>query len=204
MNDGVKRSLLIAAAAGAAAGVAYYVVRGKVARPPGPPSVFLFGDSHSVGLDIAMKKIAAADGVTYSSDPKGGTGAPYWAYGSPSYIEKDLAAYKPTIALFSLGGNDTYMPTPERIPLIQNGITHIVQAIRAAGAVPVWLESPVLPWPDTIGDRQMWLDSGVVHFPGSKFDGETRDSLKVHLTLPGYARWAEDIWSRLKSIGLID
>lgn len=200
----VAKTILAAAAAGAAAGVVYYFVSGKVARPPGPPKVFLFGDSHSVGLDVAMKKLAAADGVEYASDPKGGTGAPYWAYGSPSYIEKDLAAFKPTIAIFSLGGNDTYMPTPERVPLIKDGVRHIVGAIRASGAVPVWLESPKLPWPDTIGDRELWLDSGAVHFSGEKFDGEERDSLGVHLSLPGYARWATDIWGRLKKIGLID
>ncbi len=200
----ITKKVAVAAGIGAVAGVLYYKLSGKVPRPPGPPKVFLFGDSHSVGLDIYMKKLAAADGVAYASDPRGGSGAPLWT----SHIDADLSMYKPTVAVFSLGGNDTYKPTPERVPLVQAGVKHIVEAIRAAGAVPVWLESPRLPWPDTIGDREMWLDAlaanGGLHFPGSAFDDEPRDDIHVHLTLPGYERWANDVWSRLKRADLID
>lgn len=176
-----------------------------------PQRVLVIGDSLAVGMMPTFAGLAQRDGHEFYGKgcPMGATGGsactavtgsstPQWA--RDAWIGSALAASRPSLVLISLGTND-FKGGASYAPTVRSAAQSIAAKIRAAGALPIWIDPLRMPFEDSAMARDAWRNSGAIAFDSSQLDFK-RAGDGVHLTPAGYQGWAEQVWSWLAgSIG---
>lgn len=159
--------------------------------------VLVVGDSLGVGLQPALKALWGPRGVTVDGRSKGATHAGQWA--SSSSLGATLAAgllERPQIVLVSLGTNDCHYEGAY-CDAFAGRLQQIAATIRQAGAEPVFLDPPTMPWEDTVRMAKMRqaIKSAGTHVPRPigipLSDG-------IHPTPAGNEQWAKLIDGALR------
>lgn len=151
--------------------------------------VDLIGDSLAVGLAAPMSmafhgRIQSPQGEVFRNWGVGGTTAPQW---TGQKLDGVLGS-EPAAVLISLGTNDS--ATPAGTKAFGPALQKIVDKVHAAGAVPVILSPPEMPW-DTSGVRAAMSSTGAVVVGAPA--GLERAPDKIHLTPAGYEAWAKHV-----------
>lgn len=197
------------AAAGIAAGILVLLGSGKKS-PAGPlptgraglPSgsrVLLIGDSFAVGLKGPLSELAANSGVPFQAQGVEGAIINQWAKNSTVNVPgrgsvrlalgELLLSFRPTHVLISLGTNDEKVD-PGFVQTDVNAIPVLLQQIRAAGAEPLWIGPPSLPFPRqgiSAAARRLvgrYFPSEIFNIPRASDGLHPRD----------YAPWAALVW----------
>lgn len=155
----------------------------KKRRFQAPKSIALIGDSYAVGLGPELAKIFP----TFKYSGVVGTNTSQWAKHSAACgtCGDWLTAFKPDVALVSLGVNDGSTPNPANYQ-------RIVQGLQKIGARVVWIEPPALV---QTAARKVISELGVSTVPGPSFplgDGLHPDAI-------GYQIWAREIAKEIQS-----
>lgn len=176
---------------GAAAGAVAWLLWPKetqAALPKVTSKALLVGDSLAVGLGPPLAK-ALLPAVLTTRAHVGAT-AKDWATGQ---YASELSPAGAEVVFVSLGTNDTASGTSSSG--LDQRFKSLADSIRKAGATPLFLEPPELPW-----SRQPVADAAkaagailIKARPGLEHAGD-----KIHLTPKGYADWAADVAKQLK------
>ena len=152
----------------------------------------LVGDSLAVGLGPPLSKALLPALLTtrahVSATTKDWTAGQYASEVSPGGAE---------IVFVSLGTNDTVPGA--NISGLEQRFKTLADSIRKAGATPLFLEPPALPWSrQPIADAVKAANAILIKArAGLEHAGD-----KIHLTPKGYADWAADIAKQLK-VGVV-
>lgn len=150
----------------------------------------LIGDSLAVGLYNPLRKELAVKGVQLRGHGKGGSSAPQWLYNG--WLDQVLYL-QPKMVLVSLGTNDSAPASTNGKKNFPPAIKKIVEAIRAAGAQPVLLAPPPMPWSlNEINAGLQATGAPVIAAPVNL----QRQPDKIHLTPEGNVQWAKAIAAR--------
>lgn len=194
----------IYAGLGLAAGVGLVVASSSKEKslPESPKSPFLragdrvllIGDSLAQGLSVPMKQLASEDQIAFLADGRQGTRIGQW--GVEPWLSQDLATFRPTLVLVSLGTNDMRMTDP-------NGERPALAALLLAlrGLRALWIAPPTMPFPDR-GVRAMIADTEVPTFHSESLS-IPRGPDGIHPTASGFAGFAGSVWKsiRLSAMG---
>lgn len=177
------------------------VLPGSQGRPGLPPGsrVLLVGDSFAVGLKGPLGALAAQSGVPFEGHGAEGTIISQWAKSSSVNVpgrgpvrldlEGYLASFRPTHVLIVLGTNDEKVD-PGFVPTDIAAIGTLLQKIRAAGATPLWVGPPSLPFPrqgiSQAAQRavERYLPSEIFNIPRAADGLHPKD----------YGPWANLVW----------
>lgn len=183
--------LLVLGALAVAGVVGWLVFRPKPAAASLPKlsgKALLVGDSLAVGLGPPLAKALAPVSLTtrahISATTKDWTTGQYASELSPEGAE---------VVFVSLGTNDT--APGANIAGLEARFKALADSIRKAGATPLFLLPPELPWPRAPISDAIKAASAIMILPraGLEHAGD-----KIHLTPKGYADWADDIAKQLK------
>lgn len=177
-----------------AAAVGGWLVLRKKESPSAPQlksRALLVGDSLAVGLGPPLGKAllpAALDSEAHS-----GSTAKDWLGKFRPALDELLATVKPEVVFVSLGTNDT--APGASVAGLEQRFTELASVVRKAGAAPLFLLPPELPW-----SRQPVADAvkaagAVLITPRA---GLEHGPDKVHLTGKGYADWAANVAQQLR------
>jgi lysophospholipase L1-like esterase len=148
-------------------------------------NVALIGDSLAVGLTPHLRAELAPRSL--DARPRGGTTALDWTSGKDAPKLAAALDAHPSLVLISLGTNDTHGTVTEE--KLTERFRLLVERIEAAGAVPVFLEPPPLPWPyQSIARAARAAGARVISGPNVKMQPD-----KIHPTPAGSKAWAEHI-----------
>jgi lysophospholipase L1-like esterase len=153
--------------------------------------VLLVGDSLAVGLKVGFGELAAADGVPFAADARGGTVTRQWI--SRGWLVAALEQHRPTVVLVSLGTNDTTGQISATD--MQRQARDLAELCRARGARVVWLVPPPMPWKLT-ALLEALERAGIPRVDAPA--GLQRAGDRVHLTPAGYRAWATAVWRALR------
>lgn len=191
-----------------AVGVGVALILYGLLRPPKstsrfyrPGQIALIGDSLGVGLELPLNKILAARNITLDGRAVGATHASQWLTGQHrASLDAALKAGAYAV-LISLGTNDCYLDS-DYCKAFPSRITKLGQAIRAAGAIPVFLSPGNLPWAASgrVASMEAALSAAAAQSGGiylhsagyPKTDG-------IHYSPAGNQQWAEWIDAELAS-----
>jgi len=185
--------------AGLALATGYGVVR-LVEGPRlkyGVSRALLLGDSLAVGLAPYLRELSGPRRVAFESTAAVGTRIDQWS--TNVALRTQIAAFRPTLVLISLGTNDAYMmggaSTAEKQRL---RLKELLFMIKASGADYVWIGPPALPDAKNPAVLAMIRDE----VPSSRYYHSERLALPrgpdgLHPTIKGYAGWAGALWTHL-------
>ncbi len=183
-----------AAVAGAVIGVASLRARrARDNRCPARGTRLLFiGDSHAVGLQGQIAKLATECRVNTSISAIGGSNISTW---QASKMDPLLEQARPDVVLVSLGTNSFGRNDPDKV---KQQIGAFLKRARAAGARVFWIEPIRVPFKDQIGVTAMWRQrvGRLDRYPSRELELE-RSFDNIHLTPAGYAKWATAVWRRM-------
>lgn len=192
------------------AGVYYVLSRRSTVEPSllaSPQRILVMGDSLAVGMMPTFASLATQGGheLLGKSCPIGSSGgasgcsaivgASTTQWSRENWLEPTLTRARPTLVLISLGTND-FKGGPSISNSLRLSASSIVDQIKKAGAVPVWIDPLKMPFADSAGARDAWKSSGAVVFDSSQLQFR-RAADGIHLTPDGYRSWAESIWQWL-------
>ncbi len=162
----------------------------------GQTRLLVVGDSLAVGLSPFLKCLATEQRVPFMATAKVGTRIDQWAQSST--LDAALASFQPTLALVSLGTNDSYMmgaPAARQKPWLDR----LLGKLTAAGAEVAWIGPPTLPKlstgtpdPALVGMLEATIPSS--HWFASNTLAIPRGPDTLHPTARGYAGWAGAVW----------
>lgn len=153
---------------------------------PGTQRVLLIGDDLAEGLATPLKTLVEAAGMSFFLDGRKATTISDWSDGA--WLVDDLALYRPTVVIVSLGMADMLLASPaEEAP----EVVALLHLAASGGASVLWVPPPVLPF-DAAAVRQM-IASATLPFPSEALTIPRGPDL-VHPTGKGYAGWAGAIW----------
>ena len=147
--------------------------------------LLVLGDSLAVGTAPFFAKLAAQFGMDSQRQAKVGTTIAQW-------LNVDTSL-QPTLAIVSLGTNDTKTSTP--VDMIVSEVGALVSRLQAGGAEVVWMLPPALPFSDR-GITDAIQATGIRSFDSRRLD-IPRGPDGLHPTVKGYAQWASAIWRDL-------
>lgn len=154
--------------------------------------VLLIGDSLAVGLNVPLQRLATDAGTSLRGRGKQSTTITDWDHGT--VLSEELAAFRPSVVLFSIGTNDMKMFHPEgEAP----ALARILKTVRDAGAELVLILPPTMPFPDA-GVRGMLAASGARGYPSTALTIQ-RGPDHIHPTALGYAGWSGALWTWLRT-----
>lgn len=183
--------------------------------PPGS-RVLLVGDSLAVGLASPLSVLAATNSVPFEAHGVVSTRVDQWANGATvsepvsaqtiaitgqppgqKRVELDLDGYlerfRPTHVLISLGTNDA-----AGAGVSKENVARLIAKVMKAGATPLWIGPPTMPFPGVDAVRGVVKESGVRYFPSEILE-VSRAKDRIHPTRVGYASWAYAVWQWLLS-----
>lgn len=175
---------------------------GATVRPSGGTAgrVLLVGDSFAVGLKAPMAALAASAGIPFEGHGATSTRANQWTttqtVETPGQgqvtldLDGYLARFRPTHVLVVLGTNDAASGGMSAL-----SAQTIVSKIQRAGAIPLWVGPPTLPFPDA-NVRSTVKSTGVRYFP-SEILVIPRASDNLHPR--DYSSWAQAVWEWMMS-----
>lgn len=149
--------------------------------------VAVIGDSLGVGLARPLRDELAARGLHCSGHARGGTHAGQWL--SREWLGAVLAM-RPKTVIISLGTNDAAVPGGKPAQTFAANVAELAKRIRAAGARPVFLQPPPMPWPtDRVREALLATGELVIEPPPNL----ARQPDRVHPTAAAYVAWAARI-----------
>jgi GDSL-like Lipase/Acylhydrolase family len=153
----------------------------------------LIGDSLAAGLGPPLKKSLAEHDVTLTARGKGATITPGWLV-FPELTE--VLSKKPRAVFISLGTNDCHLDG-RVCDGFEANMTKLVARLRDAGAVPILLMPPMMPWENNAeGASRMAKVRNVMQGLGGVAVVTTdveRAPDRIHLTGRGYGQWAQQL-----------
>lgn len=165
--------------------------------PPAPPTprpvtllrVAIIGDSLGVGLSgpLGVEFSMRRRGASVRGHARLGATAGQWL--SRGWLEPVLRT-RPEAVLISLGTNDSAAPESAAAKAFAENVAELARRIRDAGAEPIFLEPPPMPWPlDDVRAALRATGAPVITPPANL----PRQPDRIHPTGSGYALWASHI-----------
>lgn len=189
-----RRWVYAGLAVAAGVGLATLVLKRSPKIHPGSTRLLLFGDSLAVGLGPPMAALAKDQRVAFDTVAQVGTRIDQWA--SDPRLDQELATFKPTLILVSLGTNDAYMQG-DAVGRQGPYLTRLLSKLQATGAEIVWIGPPTLPVaPNGIVDMLKASIPSSHYFPSEALT-LPRGPDNLHPTVAGYAGWVGAIWQWL-------
>lgn len=162
--------------------------------------ILLVGDSFAVGLKAPLASLAASQSIPFEGHGATSTRANQWTttqtVETPDQgqvtldLDGYLARFRPTHVLVSLGTNDAAAGG-----MSAASAQTIVSKIQRAGAIPLWVGPPSLPFPDA-NVRSTVKSTGVRYFP-SEILVIPRAGDNLHPR--DYSSWAQAVWEWMMS-----
>lgn len=166
---------------------------GEPAITVGPDDrVLLIGDSLAQGLTPPLRALAEDAGVAFQGDGRVSTRLDQWL--GQGWAEADLASFRPTVLLVSLGTNDA--GAPGLLPDFAARAQALALLAASYGARVLWVEPPAMPFP-TEAVLSGIRASGAAATYRSQDTDIPRGPDNIHPTMGGYAEWAGRMWISL-------
>ena len=159
--------------------------------------IMLIGDSLAQGLESILKSQAQQSGTPFIAKGIQSTTVKDWV--NNGWLDSTLSEFKPTHVLISLGTNDAFSMIP--VEDFKNKMVHLLNKIKSAGAIPIWIGNPSLPEKGLAGTplRKDILQTIVNTAPAFlKSDTLSLNQVdSIHPSSGGYSSWAGAIWGAL-------
>jgi hypothetical protein len=165
----------------------FFEIKKEVAKTK---SILLIGDSLAQGMSSHFNKIARDSGYFPVAKCLSGSRIDYW---SPKF-EGLIRATRPTMAIISLGTNDSMMTLPENQRKFVKNIKNVAERnhVRILWIMPQKLPEKFKSQDSIKKIINEEIKEYIYDDPNIKLE-KTED--KVHLTGRGYGIWMHKIWS---------